>query len=170
MLAINELYLDEDGAVRARQTGETETVECGMVLRSIGYLGMPIDGVPHDPHSGVIPNDRGRVLDEDGSRLPGHYVVGWIKRGPSGVIGTNKKDAGETVEAVFEDAAAGRLPDRRCAREALPALLDERGTQYVEYDGWRAIDAMERGLGEPHGRPRVKLTRIEEMVAAARKR
>jgi ferredoxin/flavodoxin---NADP+ reductase len=169
VLGINELYLDDAGAVRARDTGERETIECGLVLRSIGYLGTPIEGVPHDSQRGVIPNKMGRVVDDNEHQVPGHYVVGWIKRGPSGVIGTNKKDATETVEALFEDAAEGRLPRRAADREALPALLHERSCEFVEYDGWRAIDELETVRGEPLGRPRVKLVRIHEMVEAARR-
>jgi ferredoxin--NADP+ reductase len=168
-LAVNELYLDQEGAVRARETGATETVECGLVLRSIGYLGTAVDGVPYDARRGVIPNAQGRVLAEGDEPLSGHYVVGWIKRGPSGVIGTNKKDAAETIEAIFEDASAGRLPRSAGDHDALPRLLAGRGVEYVEYDGWQAIDALETGLGEPLGRPRVKLTSVEEMVATARK-
>ncbi len=167
-LGINELYSDADGAVRARGTGAVERIECGMVLRSIGYLGTGIDGVPHDPGSGVIPNAGGRVVDERGRHLPGQYAVGWIKRGPSGVIGTNKKDAQETIGLLREDAAAGALPEPRGDRDALAALLDERGVDYVEFDGWRAIDAIEQQRGEPLGRPRMKLTRIEEMLDHAR--
>jgi ferredoxin--NADP+ reductase len=170
VLGINELYLDDAGAVRARDTGEREKVECGLVLRSIGYLGTPIEGVPHDSQRGVIPNKLGRVVDENEHQVPGHYVVGWIKRGPSGVIGTNKKDATETIEALFEDAAEGKLPRRGGDHDALPKLLSERGCDFVEYDGWRAIDELETGLGEPLGRPRVKLVRIPEMIEAARKR
>jgi ferredoxin--NADP+ reductase len=169
-LAVNELFLDPSGAVRARGTGMTETVECGLVLRSIGYLGTPVDGVPYDARRGVIPNARGRVLGEGGEPLAGQYVVGWIKRGPSGVIGTNKKDAAETIEAMFEDAAADRLPRRAGDHRALPRLLAERGIDYLEYDGWRAIDARETARGEPLGRPRVKLTSVDEMIATARER
>jgi ferredoxin/flavodoxin---NADP+ reductase len=169
-LAVNELYLDQEGAVRARETGATESVECGLVLRSIGYLGTAVDGLPYDARRGVIPNAGGRVLADGQEPLRGHYAVGWIKRGPSGVIGTNKKDAAETIEAVFEDAAAGRLPRRDGDHEALPRLLAGRGVEYVEYDGWRAIDVLETGRGEPLGRPRVKLTSVEEMVATARER
>ncbi len=168
VLGVNELSLDEAGAVRARDTGERETVECGMVLRSIGYLGTPIDGVPHDPRNGVILNKLGRVVDDNEHQVPGHYVVGWIKRGPSGVIGTNKKDAAETIAALIEDAETGGLPEREASEDDLPGLLAERGCDFVEYDGWRAIDALETGLGEPLGRPRVKLTSIAEMVEAAR--
>jgi ferredoxin--NADP+ reductase len=168
VVGINELYADDAGAIRARDTGETETIECGLVLRSIGYLGTSIEGVPHDPRRGVIPNLAGRVLDESERPIPGLYVVGWIKRGPSGVFGSNKKDAQETVDAIFEDAAAGDLPEREVSDEALPELLAGRGVDYVEYDGWRAIDALEQERGEPHGRPRRKLTAIDEMVDVAR--
>jgi ferredoxin--NADP+ reductase len=169
-VAVNELYTDDAGAVRARATGATERIECGMVLRSIGYLGTGIDGVPHDPTDGVIPNVAGRVVDENRHSIPGQYVVGWIKRGPSGVIGTNKKDAQETVSALLEDADAGALPDVGADAGALPALLGERGIDFVEFDGWRAIDALERSRGEELGRPRVKLTDLESMLEAARGR
>ncbi|MCO5328344.1 MAG: FAD-dependent oxidoreductase [Solirubrobacterales bacterium] len=165
---INELFTDDAGAVRARGTGETERIECGMVLRSIGYLGTGIDGVPHDAQRGVIPNVGGRVVDDNGHHLPGQYVVGWIKRGPSGVIGTNKKDAQETVELLLEDAAASTLPQPSGDGGTLHALLEERGVDHVEFDGWRAIDAIEQERGEPHGRPRIKLTKIEEMLHHAK--
>ena len=165
-VAINELYTDDAGAVRARETGETETIDCGMVLRSIGYLGTGIDGVPLDPHRGVIPNKQGRVVDDNEHQIPGLYVVGWIKRGPSGVIGTNKKDAAETVEAIFEDIDSGALVGGSASAEALPELLRDRDVAFVEYDGWRAIDELETRRGSEQGRPRVKMTSVEEMVAA----
>ncbi|MFN8150559.1 MAG: FAD-dependent oxidoreductase [Solirubrobacterales bacterium] len=165
---INELFTDDAGAVRARGTGETERIECGMVLRSIGYLGTGIDGVPLDVQRGVIPNVGGRVVDDNGHHLPGQYVVGWIKRGPSGVIGTNKKDAQETVGLLLEDAAAGTLPEPSGDKGALHALLAEREIDHVEFDGWQAIDAIEQERGAPHGRPRVKLTKIEEMLHHAK--
>jgi ferredoxin--NADP+ reductase len=168
VVAINELVAGEDGAVRAVDTGATETIDCGMVLRSIGYLGTSVEGVPYDSRRGVIPNESGRVIGEDGSQLEGHYVVGWIKRGPSGVIGTNKKDAAETIEALFEDVAAGRVPAREASRGELPELLAANGVDFVEYDGWRAIDALEIGRGEPLGRPRVKMTSVEEMIETSR--
>jgi ferredoxin--NADP+ reductase len=171
VVARNELYRDERGAIRARDTGERETIECGLVLRSIGYAGVGIDGVPFDERRAVIPNDRGRVIDPDtGEQLPGHYAVGWIKRGPSGVIGTNKKDAQETVDGLIEDARAGRLPSPELAadRAAIVDLLTERSPDVVSYAGWEAIDAAERRRGEPLGRPRVKFVRIKEMLEAAR--
>jgi ferredoxin--NADP+ reductase len=169
-LAVNELYTDDAGAVRARDTGEIETVECGMVLRSIGYLGTGIEGIPHDPRRGVIPNKKGRVVDDNEHELPGLYVVGWIKRGPSGVIGTNKKDAAETVEAIFEDVEAGSIPERETSPEALPDLLRERDVPFVEYDGWQAIDELETSRGTEQGRPRVKMTSVDEMIAASNRR
>lgn len=166
-LARNELAEGPNGALRARDTGERETIEAGLVLRAIGYRGLELPGVPFDERRGVISNERGRVLGESGP-LPGEYTVGWIKRGPTGVIGTNKKDAQETVDAIFEDLAAGRLhhppaPD--------PAELDQtlraRQPDLVTYSGWSEIDRHERERGEPHGRPRVKLTRIEDMLRVA---
>ncbi|MBA2523141.1 MAG: FAD-dependent oxidoreductase [Solirubrobacterales bacterium] len=167
-VGINELFTDHAGAVRARDTGEVERIECGLVLRSIGYLGTGIEGVPHDPEGGVIPNVRGRVVDDNEHPLAGQYVVGWIKRGPSGVIGTNKKDAQETVSMLLEDAAGGRMPPVEASAAALPELLSSRGVDFVEFDGWRAIDALEQERGEPLGRPRVKLTGLAEMLEAAR--
>jgi ferredoxin--NADP+ reductase len=167
--AVNRLEVDDSGAVRARTTDETETIECGMVLRSIGYLGTGIDGVPYDAAAGVSPNGRGRVTGGGSKPHPGHYVVGWIKRGPTGVIGTNKKDAQETIETLLEDAAAGVLPERDAGADALPALLAERGVDFIEYDGWQEIDALEQERGAAAGRPRIKLTAFEELLAAARK-
>lgn len=152
-LVRNELV---DG--RAMATDERETLACGIVFRSVGYRGVGLPGVPFDSDRGTIPNQGGRVQ-------PGLYVAGWIKRGPSGVIGTNKKDATETVELVLEDARAGRLPQGSGAD--LAALLAERGIPHVMYAGWEAIDAAERGAGEPRGRPRVKLCTWEELLAAA---
>ena len=164
----NELYRDERGAIRPRDTGDRETIECGLVLRSIGYKGIALDGLPYDEDRGVIPNERGRVI-ADGAQLPGVYVAGWIKRGPTGVIGTNKKDAQDTVDALLEDREAGRLPAKPAATaEALPELLAERGAEYVDYAGWLAIDAAEKDAGDPLGRPRVKIVAIDEMLGVAR--
>ena len=163
----NALKPSESGSLRAVPTGETESIEAGLVLRAIGYRGVAQPGVPFDERSATIPNEGGRVVGSDGVRV-GEYAVGWIKRGPSGVIGTNKKDAQETVNALLEDLAAGRRlapadpdPDR------MEALLRERHPTLVTYEGWSAIDSHEQSLGEPHGRPRVKLTRIEELLRVA---
>ena len=153
-LVRNELV---DG--RAVPTDERETIPCGVVFRSVGYRGIGLPGVPFDERSGTIPNTGGRVE-------PGLYAAGWIKRGPSGVIGTNKKDAVETVELLLEDARAGLLPPR--GEETLEALLEARGVAAVMYAGWEAIDLAERTAGEPHGRPRLKLCSWDELLAAAR--
>jgi ferredoxin--NADP+ reductase len=159
----NEL-VEEGGRVVARPTGETEVIPAGLVLRSVGYKGVALSGVPFDERSGTIPNDRGRVEGADRT-----YAAGWIKRGPSGVIGTNKKDATETVELLLEDARAGKLT-RPASEGTLESLLDERGANYVEYEGWQAIDAAERSMGEPLGRPRVKLHMWEKLLETGLKR
>jgi ferredoxin--NADP+ reductase len=163
----NCLEPDERGSVRAVPTEERETLPCGLVFRSVGYRGIGIPGVPFDDRSGTIPNADGRVLDESGAPIAGLYCAGWIKRGPTGVIGTNKKDATETVEHLLADAREGRLPAR--AAGAVDDVLAERGAEVVRYAGWEAIDALERSLGEPHGRPRVKLCSWDELLAAARR-
>jgi ferredoxin/flavodoxin---NADP+ reductase len=165
----NELYRDENGTIRARDTGEREEIECGLVLRSIGYKGIGVDGVPYDERRGVIPNDAGRVTNpESGEQVRGHYATGWIKRGPSGVIGTNKKDSQETVESLFEDMEAGRLGEPSDPDPAsIESLLRERRPELVTFEGWRAIDAAEQERGKPQGRPRVKFCSIDEMVEAA---
>jgi ferredoxin/flavodoxin---NADP+ reductase len=168
VLARNELVADEGGGLRARQTGEVERLQAGLVLRAIGYQGKPLPGVPFDQSRAVIANVGGRVTMKDGSRCLGEYVVGWIKRGPTGVIGTNKKDAQETVDAVIADIAAGALhapssPDA----ESVHQMLSERRPDLVSYAGWSEIDRHERALGEPAGRPRVKLTDIEQMLRIA---
>jgi ferredoxin--NADP+ reductase len=156
----NEL-VEEGGRIVARPVGEPETIPCSLVLRSVGYRGVMRPGVPFDEATGTIPNDCGRVAGAERT-----YVAGWIKRGPSGVIGTNKKDATETVELLLEDARAGRLA--RAGGGELAELLADRGVGAVEYAGWQAIDAHERGRGEPLGRPRLKLVSWEELLATAR--
>ena len=163
----NEL-VEEGGALRARDSGEREELECGLILRSVGYSGVPIEGVPFDDQRGLILNDGGRVLDShDAGHKVGHYAAGWIKRGPSGVIGTNKKDALETVRHLLADIESGTLldppdPDPGAVEE----LLAERGVRFVSFEDWQAIDETEVGRGEPHGRPRVKFVRVDEMLDA----
>ena len=165
----NALEADESGRIRAVDTGEREEIECGLVLRSIGYKGTGLEGIPFDAARGLIPNESGRVLHPDtGEQVAGHYAVGWIKRGPSGVIGTNKKDALDTVGSIFADLDAGAIPDREVPEESIEELLDSRGGDHVTYMGWQAIDRAEVAAGEPHGRPRVKFCRVHEMVEASR--
>jgi ferredoxin--NADP+ reductase len=156
----NELVLADDGQITAVPTDDLEVIGCGLVLRSVGYRGVALPGVPFDERRGVIPNEEGRVT---GARRV--YAAGWIKRGPSGVIGTNKKDAAETCERLLEDAAAGLL---EAEGGELEEILRGRGVDFVEYAGWQAIDEHERSLGAPRGRPRVKLTSWDELLAKAR--
>src|SRR5204862_561530 len=152
-LVRNEL----DANDRAVPTDEHETLPCGLVFRSVGYHGVGLPGVIFDEKSGTIPNEGGRIE-------PGVYCAGWIKRGPTGVIGTNKKDASETVELLPEGAAAGRVePKPDASAASVHTLLAERGVPVVEYAGWSAIDEVERAAGEKSGRPRVKLCSWDEL-------
>ena len=162
----NELVADETGAVRAVPTGDLHVVPCGIVFRSVGYRGVALPGVPFDEHRATIRNVDGRVVDETGARVRGAYCAGWIKRGPSGVIGTNKKDASETVELLLEDARAGLLA--RASDEGIEEALIARGVDFIEYEGWEAIDGHERARGSEQGRPRVKHTTWDELISRAR--
>ncbi len=169
----NELVRDDSGSIRAVDTGEREEIECGLVLRSIGYRGVELEGLPFDAGRGVVPNDHGRAVDpETGEQLPRIYVVGWIKRGPSGVIGTNKKDALDTVTALLSDVKAGEVadPPDLATGDAVNEWVRERVPAAVEFAGWKAIDAAEVAAGEAHGRPRVKFVRIPDMHEIARGR
>jgi ferredoxin--NADP+ reductase len=169
-VSVNRLVTGANGRVGAEPTGEEETISCGLVLRSIGYRGVPLPGVPFDDARGLIRNDGGRVCDDNGP-CRGEYAVGWIKRGPSGVIGTNKKDAADTVAKIVQDAESGALnqPDSGLAEaDAVAAWVTERAPDHVSWAGWEAIDAHESALGAPAGRPRVKLVRVGELIEAAR--
>jgi ferredoxin--NADP+ reductase len=165
----NRIEKGEDGRLRAVATGAEEIIQCGLVLRSIGYRGRPLPGVPFDERRGLIRNDGGRVTAEDGEALPGEYAVGWIKRGPSGVIGTNKKDAADTVAKVLADVEAARLnePAQPADGEAVEAWLRARVPGLVTWEGWTAIDQYESERGAPLGRPRVKVVRVPDMIAVA---
>lgn len=160
----NRLVQQENGAIAAVPTGEFETWPVGMVLRSVGYRGNALPGVPFDERRGVIPNERGRVLDSPaGDARAGEYVTGWIKRGPSGVIGTNKADAMETVGTLLEDPVR-TLEPTSATRAAVDELLSGRGVQVVDYERWCALDRLEVATGEKQGRPRVKVTNVAEML------
>jgi ferredoxin--NADP+ reductase len=167
-IVLNRLEADSSGRVRAVATDEREVIPCGVVFRSVGYHGIALPGVPFDAATGTMPNAGGRVLDEEGTPIRGLYCAGWIKRGPTGVIGTNKKDATETVDLLLEDAEAGMLASP--SGGTLDELLAERGVEAVMYAGWEAIDELERGRGGQLGRPRVKLCSWEELLDAARVR
>ena len=163
----NEIVRTDDGALRARSVGDdVETIECGLVLRSVGYRAVPLPDVPFDERSFVLPNERGRVLSLDGEPVPGVYAVGWIKRGPTGILGTNKRDAEETVRCLVEDLRSGALSAPSSpAREQIDELLAERKPDLVTVDAWRAIDAHELERGHSEQRPRVKLASREELLA-----
>ncbi len=161
----NRIEAREDGSLAAVGTGQTERWPAQLVLRSVGYHGSPLPGMPFDERRGIIPNENGRVLDQPGGdRVPGFYTSGWIKRGPSGVIGTNKADALETVQALLEDEL---LTPEDPSPEAVDELLADRGVYTIDFDSWRRIDRIELALGDEHGRPRVKIVSRSEMLAAA---
>lgn len=167
-LARNRLVASPNGAIAAEPTGEIEDLPVGLIFRSVGYRGVALRGVPFDERRGVIPNDRGRILDPESKRpITGLYATGWIKRGPSGVIGTNKPDSVETVHAMVEDVHGGMhwrpsSPDGRAAE----ALVFARQPMAVSYPDWERLDALECSQGKALGRPRVKFTSIDEMLAA----
>jgi ferredoxin--NADP+ reductase len=164
----NRIEADDNGDLRAVPTGVEEVIDCGLVLRSVGYRGHPLPGVPFDERRGVIRNAGGRVTEQDGTVIPGEYAVGWIKRGPSGVIGTNKKDAAATVALVIEDAQRDAVNQPVLAdRDEIPAWLRSRAPGLVAWSDWTAIDEHEVSSGAPQGRPRVKLVRVPEMIAVA---
>jgi ferredoxin--NADP+ reductase len=161
----NESYLGADGSVRSRATDRYETLPVELVFRSVGYRGVALPGVPYDASAGVIPNIAGRIVDAAGNPIAGLYAVGWIKRGPSGVIGTNKIDARETVNAMIEDVAAARcLAPSAPDLESAQALVHARQPRAVTYVDWRELDEIEIRRGVAAERPRVKFTDVEEML------
>ncbi|MGH3304479.1 MAG: FAD-dependent oxidoreductase [Streptosporangiaceae bacterium] len=182
-LILERTRLDESGKFTG--TGELETLDVQMVLRSVGYQSVPLAGVPFDERSATVPNEAGRVLGPDGTPLPGEYVAGWLKRGPTGVIGTNKSDAAETVRSLLADVAGGpgpddvplpragllRMPVPGGSADATPsplhALLAERGRRHVSYADWLKIEAAEKDLASRLGRGgRVKLASRDELDKA----
>jgi ferredoxin--NADP+ reductase len=159
---------EQDGGLVAVATGEHETLECGLVFRSVGYRGVGLPELPFDERRGTIRNQRGRVVDDDGNHVAATYCAGWIKRGPTGIIGTNKKDATETVAQLLEDLQEGRISHREeVTADAVETFLAEQEVQAVMYPGWTSIDELERAAGEKLGRPRVKLRTWDELLEAA---
>jgi ferredoxin--NADP+ reductase len=154
------------GRLRSEGTGRTEDLPTGLVLRSVGYQGVPLSDVPFDPERSVIPNVDGRVTEGTGGDVVrGEFAVGWIKRGPSGIIGTNKPDAAETVESMLEEVKRGwvRQPENP-EPSAIDALLESRGVRFVTFEDWRRLDEAEIAAGAACGRPRVKVVRVERML------
>jgi len=167
-LVRNELYATSTGALQPRATDQFENLPVGLVFRSVGYRGVPLPGVPFNKDWSVVLNDKGRVLDPDTKQpIVGEYTAGWIKRGPTGVIGTNKPDAAETVECMFEDVARHAvLEPRHPEATAAEALVRQRQPNFFSYADWLKLDAIEVSRGRAQGRPRVKFTSIDEMLAA----
>ncbi|ADG77724.1 FAD-dependent pyridine nucleotide-disulfide oxidoreductase OS=Tsukamurella paurometabola (strain ATCC 8368 / DSM / CCUG 35730 / CIP 100753 / JCM 10117 /KCTC 9821 / NBRC 16120 / NCIMB 702349 / NCTC 13040) OX=521096 GN=Tpau_1092 PE=3 SV=1 [Tsukamurella paurometabola] len=166
-IATNELVEGEDGTVEAQPTGQVTEHAAGLVVHAVGYHGTPIPGIPFDTERGVFRNADSRIVGYDGAPLPGHYVVGWIKRGPSGVIPTNRDCARDTVSVLLADAAAGTLARSEFDGAQVESIITERVPNLVEYDGWVAIDQHETALAAPLERPRVKLTSVDAMIDAA---
>jgi ferredoxin--NADP+ reductase len=167
-LVRNTLEPTAAGTLQAKPTGEFEMLPAGLVFRSVGYRGVPLAGVPFNDKWGVILNDTGRVLDPDVKQpVVGEYAAGWIKRGPTGVIGTNKPDAAQTVACMMEDLASGQV---RAVEEPEPAaaerLMRERQPKCFSYQDWLRLNELEVANGRAVGRPRVKFTRIEDMLTA----
>lgn len=166
----NVLVRQPDGTLRPRGTGHFETLGVGLVLRSVGYLGVELPGIPFEPRKGIVPNDKGRILDPATKKtMPGLYVVGWAKRGPSGVIGTNKPDSIETAQLLLEDfknRALDDSPDRKPA--AVAAFLQSKKIQPVSFADWKVLDQLEIERGRPGNKTREKFTRVPEMLDAIR--
>jgi ferredoxin--NADP+ reductase len=171
-LVRNELYETPTGTLQPRAIDQFETLPVGLVFRSVGYRGVALPGVPFNEKWGVILNERGRVLDPNTKQpVVGEYTGGWIKRGPSGVIGTNKPDAAETVTCMLEDLAKGAiLTPVAPEAAAADALVRSRQPQCLSYDDWRYLDRIETERGRALGRPRVKFTRLDDILAALRER
>ena len=168
----NDLYESDDGSIRPRPTDRRTTIPLGLVFRAIGYQGVPLPGIPFDAMRAVIPNEAGRIIGPaTGGPMEGEYVVGWIKRGPQGIIGTNKPDSQETVASLLADLAAGDLHKHEVpSRTVLESLLRERRRDFVSYEDWQLIDMLEQERGKASGAPRVKFSRVEEMLHALQER
>lgn len=168
-LVKNKLVQGDDGSIRPQATDEEEVIPVGMVFRSVGYLGRPLPDIPYNERNGTINNSAGRVVAESGDAVTGLYTAGWIKRGPTGVIGTNKTDAQETVRCMVEDLANGHInmPENPSV-DGVQKLIGERQPDAISYPEWLKIDEAEVSKGEFQGRPRVKFTDIAEMVSVAR--
>jgi ferredoxin--NADP+ reductase len=155
--------VDADGRVTA--TGDRENIEAGMVISAVGYRSPPLPGIPFDPATGGVPNAGGRVVDENGEPVPGVYVTGWLKRGPTGVIGTNKGDAGETARAVLEDLPALPAPAQPDP-DAVLKLLAARDVRVTDWAAWLRLDAEELRLGAGRNCERIKVADLDAILTA----
>ncbi len=166
-LAKNKLFMSDNGSLRPKPTGEYEILEAGTVFRSIGYYGTPLAGIPFDEVHGVIPNQKGRITELKGNNIKGLYTAGWIKRGPTGVIGTNKTDSAETVSAMIEDIENNKtLSPEFPNSDKVEALIRKNKVEdsdTINYEDWLKIDKEEVAKGEKKGKPRVKFTTVEHI-------
>ena len=161
----NKLIESDDGSIRAKATDEFEVLDVDMVFRSIGYYGIPLPGIPFNENWGIIPNKQGRITDLKGKKtLTGLYATGWIKRGPTGVIGTNKKDSSETVSLMIDDIKNNKTfhPENPSV-EKIESFIKDRNPEYIDYEDWLKIDQEEIVRGEKKGKPRVKFTKIDDI-------
>jgi len=164
-LCRNELYLSDDGSIRSKATDKTEELDAGLVFRSIGYYGVPLKDVPFDARWGTIPNKNGRVTDNHNNIQIGLYATGWIKRGATGVIGTNKTDSGESVNCILEDIPQGKfIHTENTSNDSILDLLKNRENEIISYEDWLKIDRFETEAGGNKGKPRKKITNINEFI------
>lgn len=170
-MEVNELHPTDTGYIACDGVDRFETLDVGLVFRSIGYRSVPIPDVPFYDKWGIIPNEKGRVTaTHQGEVVPGEYVVGWAKRGPTGVIGTNKPDAAETVSLMLADVETlTPASDATANPQTILALLKDRGVAYFTFADWLQLEAIENERGKAEGRPRVKFTSEAEMLAAVQK-
>ncbi len=165
----NALHETEDGSIRPQATEQVEELPVDMVFRSVGYRGVPIPGLPFHDKWAIVPNDKGRVTSMENEPVRGMYVTGWIKRGPTGIIGTNKPDAAETVKTMLADADAGAVLDPTATDPAaIEMFVRERQPEMISYSDWLRLNDLETQQGASQGRPRVKFTEVGEMLAALR--
>ncbi|MDE0184534.1 MAG: FAD-dependent oxidoreductase [Candidatus Poribacteria bacterium] len=167
----NVLYKDDTGSLRPRGTDEYETLSCGAVFRSVGYHGVPLPGVPFHEKWGIIPNERGRVIDPKTRKfVPGQYVVGWMKRGPSGLVGDNKPDSAETVRCMMEDIDGKVAPvSENMQPQAVERLLSSRNIVYLTFADWKKLDSLETENGKKAGKVRDKFVSLSDMLNAVGK-
>ena len=164
-LEVESLKLEGDAfKQKVVSTGNKSVIDCGLLFRSIGYKGLGLPGLPYDDKWGVVPNEKGRVIDDAGKPLSGLYTSGWIKRGPTGVLGTNKPDSTETIACLLEDVAQ-LTPCKTPSTDAVLQLLESRNIRSISYEDWTQINAEEVKRGEAIGKPREKFVTVEDMLS-----
>jgi len=169
-LTRNELYKSPDGSIRPKSTDEIIELDVGLVFRSIGYRGVPLPDLPFNKDWGVISNEDGRILGEDKNHIEGLYATGWIKRGPTGVIGTNKTDSGETVKCIIDDISNNKFNNPEVDdSKSIETLIKERSPNFINYEQWQKVDQSEIERGQELGRPRLKYTDVYEILDVAKK-